>query len=203
MRKKLKKLRKLDKFEKHSYQNRDSINNRKLLHGSKVSYANNMTSSKKYNNTTSKTNRNLIIGFCLITFIFIICAVVAGSKDEQVSMFSGKEYLKSLNIANTSDFNDEFMDSYLLNMVDGYAIGVTNGDGTEKRYRFSVRRDGLNSYDVELTDVQVQLRYPTISNQIPRVDVFKRTYKNKKGEYVSTFYYKVVCPQGMIKNMDM
>lgn len=224
MRKKLKKLDRISKLHNHNNANlnntrisggvnkhtakstnskvpkRTTANHKKYKSTSsgRISYTDNLQSSRKYSsgNKTIKTSTKILWG---VLALLLILAIIIGSRDEHVNMFSGKEYLKSLDVDTNYGYTEEYYKTYPLHKIDGYAMGMSDGDGIEKRYRFCVEDHGKISYDVELTSSQVSIESTSIDSDLPLVDVYKRRYKNRKGIFVDTYYYKIHCSPKFIK----
>ncbi len=183
MRRKLKKLRRLNKLRNHK----------------KYKY------DKKPIIATSSPSIKKIVGVGLVAIgLLVIITIAIGivTSKQTISVFSGKAYLKSLGVDSSSKYENNILETYNLEVFEGVVLGRSKLNG-ENRFIFCVNKDGVVSYDTEITEVQGEIVLSSEYLNNGKVTVYNRFYENNEGKKVKTYYYKIYCDISQVKDMNI
>ncbi|MDD7794797.1 hypothetical protein [Clostridium sp. 'White wine YQ'] len=199
MRKKVKRIAKQRKQNNKNSHSTFNNYNRNRLANSNSFYRTKRPSSKEVFATVATV---LGIAVIIVGIIVFVSTKLTKSNPDTISIFSGKTYLASLNINSSSKYKDVLYETDNLHSFDGIVLGESEYNG-EKRFRFCVDKNGITSYDTEITDAQGQLFESPTYKGVGKVEVYKRTYTNSNGEAKDTFYYKIYCDQSEVKQVSL
>ncbi|WP_238882038.1 hypothetical protein [Clostridium sp. YIM B02551] len=199
MRKKVKRIAKQRKQNRNSSHSTFNSYNRNRLANSNSIYRSRRPSSKEIFATLAMV---LGVAVVIVGIIVFVSLKLTKSKPDTISIFSGKAYLSSLNINSSSKYEDVLYETDNLHSFDGVVLGESEYNG-EKRFRFCVDKNGITSYDTEITEAQGQLLESPTYKGVGKVEVYKRTYTNSNGEAKDTFYYKIYCDQSEVKQISL
>lgn len=179
MRRKIKKLRKLNKLSRNK-------------------------SNKIFSNSrnTPKNLRKVLLVGVISAILLVVIGIISFSDEKVIYIFSGKAYLNSLGVNTDSKYEDSMLETYRLQDFEGVVLGKSELNG-EKRYIFCVNKDGVLSYDTEITEAQGEV---ILSNEYlnnGKVAVYNRTYKNNEGKKIKTYYYKIYCDASQVKEISI
>lgn len=140
------------------------------------------------------TKKVLIILVGVIVFFIFVGIIASVSSKEKIYIFSSKKYLEEKGVVNYTSYKEEEIEEVELAKSDEYYLGkgVING---ENFYRFRVVKKGVQSYDIEVSDVQCSInKLEDSQTAVPRVKVYRRTYDNG----TSIYFYSI-----FIRNTDI
>ena len=199
MRKKVKRIVKQRKQNKKNSHSTFNNFNRNRLANSNSIYTSRKTSPKGIFATVAMLSGVIAV---IVGIIVFVSFKFTKSTPDTISIFSGKAYLSSLNIDSNSKYKDVLYETDNLHSFDGIVLGESEYNG-EKRFRFCVDKNGVTSYDTEITEAQGQLLESSTYKGEGKVEVYKRTYTNSSGELKDTFYYKIYCDQSEVKQISL